>query len=75
MVHSSQAVLKNLSVGKFSLSSVVIDEIFKIFQDKGYTGTRYSKQCRKYPVTVAQHDLYYHCLNPCTVTGSTYPQT
>lgn len=63
MVRSLQAVLKkSLSVGKSSLSSVVIDEIFKISQDKGYIGTRYSNKHRKYPVTVTQHDLYYHCL-------------
>jgi len=31
----------SFSVGNFSLSSVVTDELFKIFQDKGYTGTRY----------------------------------
>lgn len=66
---------KSFSVEKFSLSSAVADEIFKNFQDKGYTGTRYNNKHRRYSVTVTQNDLYYCCLNHLNVTSSTLTQT
>lgn len=44
----------SLSVGKFSLSSVVMDKLFLISKGKGYIGKRYSNKHKKYSFTVTQ---------------------